>query len=182
MTTGSQLQSQLQRPIQTISLSRSDTTEQPITLNQGAKGWNSATTLGNSICFGTHVFSFPGGAGTGSIYKQTNGVGSFEIIPAADGLWQGMTTLGNNVYAARRPAGSLTGQIFMQTNGTGAFVSLNQTSRQYYGMTSLGNKVYVCVAGGDIFVQTGGVGDFVALQQENRNWVAMCTLGNDVYA
>jgi hypothetical protein len=182
MTTGSQLQSQLARSNQVLTFSRSDTQQQPISLNQGALGWNTATVLGNSIYVGTHAFSFSGGGGTGAIHKQTNGAGNFEIIPGTDGLWQGMATLGNNVYAARRPVGSSTGQIFMQTGGEGSFVSLNQPSRQYYGMTSLGNKVYVCVNGGDIFVQTGETGDFVALGQTSRNWFGMATLGNNVYA
>ena len=78
--------------------------------------------------------------------------------------WQGMTTLGTDVYAC-----VYAGDIYKQTGGTGDFVALGQTARDWQGMTTLGTDVYACVSGGDIYKQTGGTGDFVALGQTSRN-------------
>ena len=91
--------------------------------------------------------------------------------------WNGMTTLGTDVYATNYGGG-----IYKQTNGTGNFISLGQANRQWSGMTTLGTDVYGCVYNGDIYKQTNGTGDFVALGQTSRSWFGMTTLGTDVYA
>ena len=91
--------------------------------------------------------------------------------------WNGMTTLGTDVYATNYGGG-----IYKQTNGTGNFISLGQANRQWSGMTTLGTDVYGCVYNGDIYKQTNGTGDFIALGQTTRQWYGMTTLGSDVYA
>jgi len=107
----------------------------------------------------------------------TGGSVVFSPLSQTTRQWQGMTTLGTDVYACVE-----NGDIYKQTNGTGDFLPLGQTSRQWIGMTTLGTDVYASVYGGDIYKQTNGTGDFLPLGQTSRQWIGMTTLGTDVYA
>lgn len=168
MTTGSQLQSQLARPNQVLTFSRSDTIPQWTSIGETERIWTAMTALGNDIY--ACVWN-------GDIYKQTSGVGSFVALGQTSRQWFAMTALGNDVYAS-----VYGGDIYKQTNGTGNFVALGQTNRNWTSLARLGNDVFASVWIGDIYKQTNGTGNFVALGQTNRLWSRLGADGDDLYA
>ena len=91
--------------------------------------------------------------------------------------WQGMATLGSDVYASAYNA-----DIYKQTGGVGNFVALGLASKGWHGMATFGSNVYASAFTEDIYKQTGGTGTFVALGQTFRRWFGMAATSTDVYA
>lgn len=114
----------------------------------------------------------------GNIYKQTNGLGNFNLsVNSINSAYDLCQTPNGDIYVC-----SISG-IYKQTGGVGSFNSIGITTRNYFGIaSSLSGDIYTCVFGGDIYKQTGGVGNFNALGQASRQWHGIGVAPNgDIY-
>ena len=103
--------------------------------------------------------------------------GAFVDLVTGTKNWWGITSIGNDLYAAVSG-----GSIWKSTNSGVTWVDLVAGNKQWYGITSIGNDLYATVGGGSIWKSTDSGVTWVDLVAGNKNWLGITSIGSDLYA